>query len=147
MPLVYLDTCALQRPLDDREQARVRIEADAVTEVIGAVEAGRVDLTTSSALRLEVSRGPDRSRRDFADRVRFLATRDVGTSDETDALAVELEQAGVHPLDALHVALAIAAGADFFCTTDDRLLRRARATNTRAVRVVDPLELLAALVP
>lgn len=34
--LVYLDNCALQRPLDDRTQFRVRVEADAVTAVLAA---------------------------------------------------------------------------------------------------------------
>ena len=41
------------------------------------------------------------------------------------------------PLDALHLA-----EADFFCTCDDRLLKRARAAHTGQTRVVSPLELV-----
>ena len=38
--------------------------------------------------------------------------------------ALELEAAGLKPLDALHLAAAEAAGATHFVSCDDRLLRR-----------------------
>ena len=38
--------------------------------------------------------------------------------------AGELEEAGVRPLDALHVACAEAAECDLFLTCDDRLINR-----------------------
>ena len=31
---VYLDTCSLQRPLDDQTQIRIRLEAEAVLAII-----------------------------------------------------------------------------------------------------------------
>ena len=145
MPLVYLDNCALQRPLDDRGQFRVRAEADAVTAVLAAVETGSVDLATSAALRAESSRAQDRSRRDFGDRTLALASRDVGVTAGVRTLFLDYKQAGIKPFDALHLASAVEAGADYFCTTDDRLLRLGREVNTRATRVVTPPELAAAL--
>jgi len=42
-----------------------------------------------------------------------------------------------------HLAAAIEGRADFFCTCDDRLLRRARALATLATRAVTPEELIA----
>ena len=38
---VYFDTCALNRPFDDQSQARIRLEAEAVEHLIGAVDEGR----------------------------------------------------------------------------------------------------------
>ena len=145
MALVYLDNCALQRPLDDRDQFRVRVEADAVTAILAAVEEGTVRLVTSVALRAESSRARNRSRRDFASRVLQLATEDVPLSEDARELQRQFEQAGLKPFDALHLACAVAARADFFCTTDDRLFKRGRETNTQATRVVTPLELAATL--
>jgi predicted nucleic acid-binding protein len=49
------------------------------------------------------------------------------------------------PLDALHLASAEAAGADYFCTCDDRLLRRARAAAAPPLRAVSPIELVGEL--
>jgi predicted nucleic acid-binding protein len=46
-------------------------------------------------------------------------------------------------LDALHLASAIEAQADYFCTCDDRLLRRAKALDTSPTKVVAPIELIA----
>ena len=145
MPLVYLDNCALQRPLDNRDQFRVRAEADAITAVLAAVETGLINLVTSAALRAESSQAQDRSRRDFADRALALASRDVTVSADVRALFPTYEQAGIKPFDALHLASAVSVDADYFCTTDDRLLRRGREVNTRSTRVVAPLELAAAL--
>ncbi|WP_420457278.1 PIN domain-containing protein [Rubrivirga sp.] len=145
MPLVYLDNCALQRPLDDRDQFRVRAEADAVTAVLAAVETGAVSLATSAALRAESSRVQHRSRRDFADRVLALASVDARRSADVEDLTAVYRQAGLKPFDALHLASAVGTGADYFCTTDDRLLRLGRLANTRSTLVVTPPELATAL--
>ena len=36
--LVYLDVCALNRPLDDQSQMRIRLEADAVSLILSQFE-------------------------------------------------------------------------------------------------------------
>jgi len=46
------------------------------------------------------------------------------------------------PLDALHLASAVEGSAAYFCTCDDRLLRRAREVETGATRPVSPAELI-----
>jgi predicted nucleic acid-binding protein len=48
----------------------------------------------------------------------------------------------MRPLDALHLASAVIAKADYFCTCDDRFLKRAKAVNTGQTKVVSPLELV-----
>lgn len=54
--IIYLDTCSLQRPLDDRTQVRIRLEAEAVLGIIDLVEAGTVDLLSSDALAYETEK-------------------------------------------------------------------------------------------
>lgn len=144
---VYLDTCAVQRPLDDLLQIRVRVEAEAVLAVVSAAEAGEVDLVSSDVLRFETENNPIAHRRDFARRVLRLASVDSPTTPAVSARAVGYNQEGARPLDAVHLASAVEAGADFFCTADDRLLRIGRLANTEATRVVSPLELIARLQP
>lgn len=56
--------------------------------------------------------------------------------------AEKLVEMGLKPLDALHLALAKAAEADYFCTCDDRLLRRARQIQGLLVRVTSPIDLV-----
>lgn len=44
--------------------------------------------------------------------------------------------------DALHLAVAEAAQADYFCTCDDRLLRKAKQIADLKVKTLSPLELI-----
>ncbi len=142
---VYLDTCAIQRPLDDPAHLRVRLEAEAVRAVIAAAEQGAFDLVTSDVLRFEVGANANPTRRDFALGVLHLARHDVRSTPSVEARARLYLGAGVKPLDAVHLASAVEASADLFCTTDGPLLRRAAGLNTSAVRVVGPLELASLL--
>lgn len=51
-------------------------------------------------------------------------------------------QLGVKMLDALHLAAAEVAGADYFCTCDDRFLRRAKTLPNLKMMIVAPLQLI-----
>ena len=145
---VYLDTCAIQRPLDDLSHLRVRVEAEAVLAVVTAAEGGSVELVASDVLRFETENNPLPHRRDFARRVLALATSDASTNPAvSDRAAGYRDGDGLKPLDAVHLASAVEANADLFCTADDALLRDGRRANTAATRVVSPLELIAALEP
>ncbi|MCB9434243.1 MAG: PIN domain-containing protein [Ardenticatenaceae bacterium] len=52
------------------------------------------------------------------------------------------EQAGIKPLDALHLASAEHAEANYFCTCDDKLLKQAKRITDLKTRAVSPLELI-----
>lgn len=56
--------------------------------------------------------------------------------------AAKLMTFGIKPLDALHLALAEAGKADFFCTCDDRLLQSAKKVKNLLVKVVNPIDLI-----
>jgi predicted nucleic acid-binding protein len=145
VPRIYLDNCALQRPLDDRVQFRVRAEADAITAVLAALEAGGIELLTSAVLRAEISRLQDPIRRDFVRQVLAMASEEAPPVDALRERIYAYHEAGIKPFDAMHPASAVAAGADYFCTSDDRFLRKGRRVNTEGTRVVTPLELALAL--
>ena len=145
--LVYLDTCALQRPLDDLDQLRVRVEAEAVLTVVTAAEAGEIRLATSDVLRFKTANNSFPHRRDYASRALSLAVADVATTPEVASRAADYERGGIKPLDAVRLASAVEANADFFCTADDALLRKGRRVNTGATRVVSPLDLIVNLEP
>lgn len=143
--LVYLDTCAVQRPLDDRRQLRVRVEADIILAVIAAAEAEEIQLVSSDVLRFESENNPIVGRRDFARGVLAISAVDIATTPEVADLSVRYVQTGIKPLDAVHLASAVQVDADFFCTVDDELLRKARKANTASTRVVSPAELITEL--
>jgi len=47
---IYLDACSLQRPLDDRTQPRINVEAEAILTILNLVESGDLELLSSEAL-------------------------------------------------------------------------------------------------
>lgn len=143
--LIYLDMCAIQRPLDDQSQVRVRLEATAVLGVLDHCRAGGAELASSDALVFEAGRNPHPVRRAYAEAVLVGATVRQPLTPAVETRADALAAAGLNPLDALHVASAEAVGAAYFCTCDDRLLRRARAAAAPPLKVVSPLELAAEL--
>ena len=139
---IYLDICAIQRPLDDLSNLRVRLEADIVAGVIERVERGEAVLVASAAHEIETQRNPYPRRRAHAEAVLALARVHADITEAVAARAASYETGGLRRLDALHLACAVEAASDLFCTTDDRLLRRAAALNTGATRVVAPFALV-----
>jgi len=71
-----------------------------------------------------------------------LAKEAVELTTEVEALARKLMASGLKTLDALHLASASTAKADYFCTCDDRFLRKAKTLNGLDTRVVLPTELV-----
>ena len=145
--LVYLDMCSIQRPFDDRSQLRVRLEAEAIVIAISLIDAGQLALLSSGALQFETRNNPHPTHKDYALRVLRKATRFVPLSKKVEEHAKELILDGLKPLDALHLAFAVEGGADYFCTCDDRFLKRARVVRSGPPKVVSPLELIGEIAP
>ena len=142
---LYLDLCAIQRPLDDQTQLRVRAEAEAVLGLLALCESGALTLVVSGVHVAENEKSPHPDRRAHVDDVIGLAGSYVDTGAAALQRAKRYETLGIKPLDALHLASAVEAGVTYFCTTDDKLLRRGRAADTEGTSVVSPLELVVLL--
>ena len=139
---VYLDNCCLQRPLDNQMLPRIRVETEAVFAVLAAVQVNELSLLSSEALQYEVGRIPEEARRTEVLSVLSLASEHLQVTDVVEALALTFEQQGVRPMDAIHLALASIANADFFCTCDDRLYRKAQSITGLACKVMTLLNLI-----
>ena len=119
---VYLDCCSLQRPFDDRSQPRIAVEAEAVLVILALCESHNVRLISLESLLFEIGRIPDQTRREDALTILKLAKEAVELTTEVEALARKLMASGLKPLDALHLASASTARADYFWTCDDKFL-------------------------
>jgi hypothetical protein len=136
MMRVYLDNCCFNRPFDDQSQARIRLEAEAKLEVQQRIKDRRIELAWSYMLDHENQVNPFKERRDVIARWKTAATIDI---EETTAIlhnALEIADRGVPAKDALHVACAIAAGCEFFLTTDDVLVKK--MLGFPGIAVIDP---------
>jgi predicted nucleic acid-binding protein len=141
MKTVYFDTCSLQRLLDDKIQVRIALEAEAIAAVLSLCEQGQIGLLSSAVVQFEVQRNPHPQRKAFVEGIIAQHHQYIPMNTTIQNQAKLYERNGFKPLDALHVASAQYAQADYFCTCDDRLLRKAKAQSIASVKVVSPLEL------
>ena len=139
---LYLDNCCLQRPLDDQTHPRIRVETGAVFAILAAIQSGDHQLISSVALEYEIGRIPGDDRRAEVLSVLTLATERLEISDDVEAAALVIEQSGISAMDALHLALASDAKADYFCTCDDALFRKAQALANLNCKVITLLGLV-----
>lgn len=137
---VYFDTCALNRPLDDQSQARIRLEAEAVEHLLRAVGDGKLQWIVSEVVQFEVSRCPDDDRRTVLELICRAASERVALADHTASRARHLRSQGLRDIDALHLAVAETAAVEVLLTTDDDFIRAARNLQPPSpVRVENPV--------
>ena len=138
---IYLDNCCLQRPLDNKAQLRIALEAQAILSVLSLCMIGEVSLVSSKILQFEVGRNPNSQRRVYASEILAIAVEEVRLTDIVVKRAKEFEARGFKALDSLHLASAEAHSVDFFCTCDDRFLKLAKQQTDITLQVLSPLEL------
>ena len=139
---IYLDNCSIQRPLDNKDQIRIAVEAEAVLNILSLCESNVLELVSSEALIYEAQRNPNLSRKDYAFEVLGKAKIFIQIDEEIENRAKELIIIGIKPLDALHLASAEQARADYFCTCDDRFLKKAKLLDALKTKAVSPIELI-----
>ncbi|MGH2583474.1 MAG: type II toxin-antitoxin system VapC family toxin [Dehalococcoidia bacterium] len=144
MTRIYLDTCCLNRPFDDQEQHRIRLEAEALLTIVERLELGEWTWVTSALVDLEIGRIADDELRELVQLFAPSISSVVAIGEAIGRRGRELEALGLHAADALHLACAEAGEADVFLTTDDQVLRRAaRVSEHLHVRVENPLRWIA----
>lgn len=142
---LYLDTCSIQRPLDTLNQTRLRLEAEAILGILEQVDAGVVELVSSTVLELEIARNSLAMRREHGEQVLRRATATLRVDESVESRASEFARRGLAAMDALHLAVAEKAKVDYFCTCDDKFLRRAKTIPDLRTTIVSPLELIEVL--
>lgn len=134
---VYLDNCCFNRPYDDQSHLRIRLEAEAKLKIQEEIRDGTYELSWSYILDYENSKNPFRERREQISKWGIYATVDVVENEDILALAAKLHEHGIGKIDCLHIACAIQAGTDYFLTTDDGILKKAKLV--QGVHVTDPI--------
>lgn len=99
-------------------------------------------LCGSEVLEYEISRIPDAARRAESLSVLSLATEFLQINQAAESLAIAFEHQGLSAIDALHLATASEAKLDFFCSCDDKLLRKASVITGLGCRVISLLNLV-----
>jgi len=138
---VYLDNCCFNRPYDDQSFLRIRLESEAKLKIQEEIRNGTYKLVWSYILDYENSKNPFREREGQIAKWQKYAIEDIQESAEVLALARILNKYRIMKMDSLHIACAIHAGADFFLTTDDGILKKSIPV-TQDLRITDPIDFI-----
>ncbi len=123
-PKVYLDNCCFNRPFDDQNQIRIRLETEAKLFLQQKIEEGELLLAWSYILDYENAANPFEIRRISIKRWQKKAFISITGNDEITNHASQLAKHGLKAKDALHIASAIFANCEYFITTDDQILSK-----------------------
>jgi predicted nucleic acid-binding protein len=116
----------------------VRLEAEAIELILNAVVEARISLLWSDTLDTENEQNPFEERRTGIARWKNSASALIQDAPTIRERARALAFDGFKPLDALHVASAVAGGASHFLTVDDRILNK--RIRVREIMIASPLE-------
>ena len=113
--------------------------------LLALCETGVLELVVSGVHLIENQKSPHPDRQTHVMDVLSVARTYLATTPLVLQRAKQYESLGIKRFDALHLASAVETGIEYFCTTDDQLLRKGKEVDTGKVSVVSPLELVVLL--
>jgi predicted nucleic acid-binding protein len=138
---VYLDNCCFNRPYDDQTYLSISIETQAKLHIQDMIRNGSLELISSYILDFENSENPFAMRRktisDFLEYNTSIYVSD-NLKSAIEKMAEDIKKTGIKHKDACHVACAIMANADYFISTDYRLLKY----KTGDIKMMNPVEFI-----
>jgi len=140
---VYLDNCMFNRPFDTQAQIRIRLESEAKLYVQDKIKRKVIHLIWSYILEAENLENPHDERRMAIQKWKAFSTIRVRETPKVLANANQLLMFGIKPKDALHVASAVEGKADYFLTTDDRLL--SGINRSKMIEALNPVDYIKVL--
>lgn len=117
------------RPFDNQDNIRVRLETESKLHIQELIKNGELDLAWSYILAYENSQNPFFERRFAIEKWQKLATVLIGENQEIKTYAKILMEQNIKIKDALHIACAVNAQAEYFLSTDNKLLNKMQANN------------------
>jgi hypothetical protein len=99
MTKIYLDVCAIQRPLDTPNQVLVVLEAEAVLGILTLCDAGQIELISSEASIYEIEQNPFTIRREYGYSVLTKAKETINMTASVKDSGLSLATADSPPLN------------------------------------------------
>lgn len=122
---------------------RVKLETEAKLFIQEKIIVGKLQLIWSHILEYENMQNPFVERRNAIIEWKQIATEKISGAENVVSRASKFTRLGVKSKDALHVACAIEGKAEYFLTTDDKLLKK--LAGIRELIVINPINFISIL--
>ena len=137
---IYLDNCVFNRPFDDQTSIRIKLETEAKLYIQNKIFENVIEQVWSYILEYENEQNPFIERRQAIKEWKSLAVIDIEENEIILKKAKELMKIGLKSKDALHIACAIEGKAEYFLTTEDKILKKGK--HIKEIKIIDPLEFI-----
>lgn len=135
---IYLDNCCFNRPFDDQSQIKIQLETQAKLFVQNKITEDKLELVWSYILEYENSFNPFDERQKIIADWKNQAILDIEETDTIIQLASHFQNLQIKAKDALHIACAIEAQANYFLTTDKFLLKKDK--QIPQIEILNPID-------
>ena len=135
---IYLDNCSYNRPFDNQEQVKIRLETEAKLYIQSAIREKKYSLVWSYMSDYETSESPYDDKKKAIMPWKKIADEFCPPADEILALGQEIMKLGIKQKDSLHLACAIKSGCDYFITTDKKVLNK----TVSGIKIVSPIKFI-----
>jgi len=138
--IIYLDNCVFNRPFDDQSSIHIKLETEAKLYIQGKIIEGKLKVIWSYILDYENEQNPFEERKNAIREWKHYAILDIEESNSVLEKAKKLVKIGLKSKDALHIACAIEGKAEYFITTDDKILKKTKGL--KEIKVIDPIQFI-----
>lgn len=133
---IYLDNCCYNRPFDNQEQIRIRLETEAKLHIQSDIRNGVYSLVWSYMLDSENDDNPYEERRNSISPWKNIAENYCSSSADILTTGQDIMKLGIRAKDALHIACARASNCDYLITTDNGLTNK----NVDGITIINPVD-------
>jgi len=135
---IYLDNCCFNRPYDDQNQFKIKIESEAKLIIQEKIKNKELDLIWSFILDYENSRNIDKLKQHEIYQFEKYSKEYFPGYETTLGGAEILMKMGFKKMDALHLISAIQSKCNYFITTDKRILNKDELISE--LKIINPVE-------
>jgi predicted nucleic acid-binding protein len=133
-----LDSCAFNRPFDDQNQLKIKLETEAKLFIQQGILNNDYELVWSYILEYENSQSKFEDRRNAIYDWKNIAKIHCTENAEILEYAENLKLKKIRTKDALHIACSVYTNSDYFITTDKKLFN----LQLNDIKIINPLSFI-----
>ena len=135
---IYLDNCTFNRPFDNQNQLKIKLETEAKLFIQQEILTGTYELVWSYILEYENNQNQYEDRRNAIYSWKNIAKIFCVENDTIIKYAENLYQKNIRVKDAIHIACSVYTKSDYFITTDKQLYN----LKINDIKIMNPLTFL-----
>jgi len=135
---VYLDNCCFNRPYDSQNLLKVKLETQSKLNIQQLILERKLELIWSFILEFENDQNPFVERKHQIGKWQGLAVVDCNLTNDILTKSGDIMKLGLREKDSYHIACAIISNADYFITTDARILNK----RIDGIRIINPTDFI-----